>query len=251
MENAGQSPSATLDSVCDSFFSSQPAWVQGSLTRYDARFLFKCVLESGTDEVVEIGTASGFSSALLCCALSTARDAGLIGEDFRVVTYDMTTRWHRDRSRRVGDAARVQLSPELLSHLVFRNPAMAAEAKCDYADKDIKFLFIDANHRHPWPTLDLLVLLDCLKRGGTVMLHDINLPLVIPEFADWGAKYLFDDLVAEKYVPVGEGLPNIGRIKMPEDKVATRAQLIRILGAHLWQAKVPPEYLQRIGVPPP
>jgi hypothetical protein len=57
-----------------------------------------------------------------------------------------------------------------------------------------------------------------LRPGATVVLHDINLPLVEPEFQDWGAKYLFDGLDTTKDVPDDGELANIGRFAIPEDK---------------------------------
>ena len=35
--------------------------------------------------------------------------------------------------------------------------------------------FIDADHRHPWPLLDVLRLAPCIQSGGWILLHDIQL----------------------------------------------------------------------------
>lgn len=234
---------------CDAFYAEQPKWVFGSsISQFDTYFLFKTALTSGANTAVEIGTASGFSTAVLCHALNFASQAGLISSDFQVVSFDLFPHFYADESKRVGDAAREQLSPELLKHITFRNPATAADVRKHYGNDEIKLMFIDASHRHPWPTLDLLATLDCLSPGAVVLLHDINLPVIHPEFPDWGAKHLFDDLKIEKDMPQDEEIPNIGSIRIPEDKEQLRGQLLQILFTHEWQANVNKDYLVKLGI---
>ena len=213
-----------------------------------SRFLFKKALEARTALVVEIGTASGFSTAVLCHALDLASQAGLVGSDYKVVSYDIDPMFYADRTIRTGEGAREQLSKDLLNHIVFRNPAVATDTRQDFAHGQVEFLFIDANHDHPWPTLDLIAMLDCLAPGATVILHDINLPILIPTSSGWGPKYLFDELEIEKRVPEDGVLANIGSITIPRVKKALKKQLLKILYAHDWQADISQEYLDRIGV---
>jgi predicted O-methyltransferase YrrM len=236
-----------VEALCDAFYALQPKWVQGSLSRSDARFLFKTVFATKANRIVEIGTAAGFSTALLCYALKVACEAGLIDPAFQVVTYDVSTMWYADPTRRIGDAARAQLPPPLLEHVLFRNPAMAADVRRDFGPGQIPLLFIDANHKHPWPTLDLFATLDSLAPGATVVLHDINLPVRHPQFADWGAKFLFDDLALEKTSPNDESIPNIGSFMVPPDRDALRVRLIAISQMHQWQANIPQSQLDKIG----
>lgn len=236
------------DSLCDSFYGQRPDWLQGYISHFDARFLFKSVLSAGVAEAVEIGTASGLSTAILGYALDVASKSGIIDSDYRVVTYDIDPMFYADKSKRVGDGAREQLAQDVLDHIVFRNPATAIDAKEDFKDNAVEFLFIDANHQHPWATLDFLTLLDCLKPGATVVLHDINLPVIKPQYADWGPKYLFDELKIEKKVPDDGEIPNIGSVIIPEDKSSLKAQLLKILFSHEWQADIPQDYLEKVGV---
>ena len=211
------------------------------MSHSDARFLFRQAREAGTSVAVEIGTASGFSAGLLCHALAFASEAGRIGSDYRVVTYDIDPQIYVDRKRRSGDAAREQLPPALLDHVTFRAPATVADLTGDFEPEEILFLFIDASHSHPWPTLDLLGALDYLATGATVVLHDINLPVIHPEFAHWGVKHLFDSLTVEKEVADDVSEPNIGSIRIPTEKAELRDQLLRILYAHAWELDVPGE----------
>jgi predicted O-methyltransferase YrrM len=236
------------DNFCEAFYAQRPQWIDGSLSRSDARFLFKTAMEGHTSLAVEIGTASGFSTSVLCHALNFASKAGVITSDYSVVSYDISPYFYADETKRVGDAAREQLPPQLMEHIILRHPATAADLKQYHANDEIQFMFIDANHQHPWPTLDLLAALDSLSLGAVVLLHDINLPVRNPNFPDWGAKHLFDDLDVEKGVPQDEEIPNIGSIVIPEDKEQLRSQLMTILFAHEWKIDVKEDYLDRIGI---
>jgi predicted O-methyltransferase YrrM len=234
----GKSP----DAFSDAYVDARPEWIgEGSLSHYDARFLFRLAMEAEAPVAVEIGTASGFSTGLLCHALAFASKAKRIDSNYRVVTYDIDAQFYADRERRSGDAAREQLPPALLKHVTFRAPATVADLDRDFGVNEIRFLFVDGSHRHPWPTLDLLGALDYLAPAATVVLHDINLPLIHPKFADWGVKNLFDSLVVEKEVTDAGGDRNIGSIRIPPAKEELREQLLRILYTHAWELDVSPE----------
>jgi predicted O-methyltransferase YrrM len=233
---------------CNALNNAKPGWVTGSLSHADTRFLFTTAFNSNTHLAVEIGTAAGFSTTVLCHALSFAHEDGRIGADFRVISYDILPTIYFDPSRRVGDATREQLPPELLWHVSFRNPATAADLHQHHDSGSIQLLFIDANHAHPWPTLDLLAVLDCLGPRATVLLHDINLPLRHPEHQVWGAKHLFDDFEGQKAMASDDRLPNMGALVIPDNRERVREQLLQILHTHPWQSDVNSDYLARIGV---
>jgi hypothetical protein len=215
---------------------------------YDTRYLFRSVLKYAANIAVELGTGTGFSTAVVCHALNWASQAGLVATDYQVVTYDISARYYADRCKKVGAAALEQLPSELLEHVIFRNPAVASDVRKDYQVDEVALMFIDANHRHPWPTLDLFATLDCLRAGAVVILHDINLPVIHPQFPHWGVKYLFDDLKVPKDTPHDPEMPNIGRIIIPADKDQLRAELLSILFAHPWEMQVKRDYLKQIGI---
>ena len=243
-----------LNAFCHALYHRQPKWVTGSISYYDTRFVFKTALEAGRSVAVEIGTAAGFSTGVLCCALDFARQLGLVSPDFQVVSYDISPTFYADPTKLVGDGAREQLSPELLAHVVFKNPATALDVRKDFAGQGIELLFIDANHQHPWPTLDLLATLDVLRPGATVLFHDINLPVLYPEFADWGVHHLVNDPCMEMQLPQdtdNPDLPNICSIRIPAEKEPLREQLMKILSAHKWCAEIEDAYLAKLGVAKP
>lgn len=242
----------TIDTIVDQYCDQRPAWVAGDIGRPDARFLLLEAFRTQSRHLVEIGTASGMSTGLLCRGLDIARQAGLVGNDYRVVSYDLVERFYGATDHRVGDAAREILDDETLSHIMFRNPATALDAAREHAPDSVHFLFIDASHSHPWPALDLLAALPILAAGATVVLHDVNLPVVLPQFPDWGAYHLFHGLSLEKRL-AAEGYrpgspPNVGSVVIPADKAGLRAEILAIIAAHRWETDVPDAVLEVLGV---
>lgn len=225
------------DEYSDRLYHRRPSWVSGIVSHFDARYLFSRALGSGADVLFEIGTASGVSTAFLCSALDVASRAGRIGAHYTVWSYDVSTTFYADQSRLVGDATREMLSPDHLGHICFRNPGTSLSVADEFGQDSMSFLFLDANHRHPWPALDLLATLDCLHPGAEAVLHDINLPVREPGSCDRGAKYLFDDLDAEKLVDTADPTPNIGSVWIPADKAGFREQLLGIVSNHEWEAE--------------
>src|SRR5438093_8856344 len=132
------------EEYCRRLYASRPDWVLGTVSIHDAHYLFTRALEARAELVVEIGTASGFSTVFLCHALNFASKARLISSDFAVVSYDLNTRFYADERRRTGDAARELLEPELLEHIVFRSPATAVTVPAHHARETLSLVFLDA-----------------------------------------------------------------------------------------------------------
>ena len=232
---------------CRRLYHRRPEWVAGMISLRDAYFLFERVLAARPTTAVEIGTASGVSTAFLCEGLRIVHKAGQGASRFQVFTYDISRRFYADRTKRVGDAAREMLDADLLEHIEIRAPAVASELTADHARGSINFLFIDAAHRHPWPVLDLLAALDVLAVGAEVVLHDINLPAVGGSDAPAGAQYVFEGLQVAKRVPTDPGhLANIGSLTIPSDKRDLRRQLVRLAADHPWEVDVPPQVVRSI-----
>lgn len=232
-----------MSHACDAIYARVPDWAAaGSISLRDARFLFNRVVGARSKTVVEIGSAAGVSAGILCHALAAAHQSGTIGADYRVLSYDMRGIFHRDPTKQTGSAVHLMLDPELVDHIEFRHPATAITLREHHASDEIGMLFIDADHRHPWPALDLLATLGLLRPRAEVMIHDINLPLIAPEFNVWGAKYLFDDLDLEKHGDPASHPPNTGSVMVPEDKADLHQQLVEIVEAHEWETN-PPEAL--------
>jgi predicted O-methyltransferase YrrM len=233
------------DLFCTTFYRKRPSWIEGSLSEDDARFLFQQVLTAGADEAVEIGTGTGLSTAVLAHGMHFRAAAGQASHDWRVRSYDFLENLWFDPGRQVGDAARELLSEPLLAHVEFNSPALAVDVAKRHAADSIRFLFLDANHNHPWPALDLLAVLEVLGAGGIVVLHDVNLPRIHPEFPEWGVNRVFEELNVEKVLPDVE-LPNIGAFVVPSAKGPLRDQLIGIVERRPWDVDVREDFVERL-----
>ena len=96
----------------------------------------------------------------------------------------------------------------------------------------VDLAFIDANHYHPWPLLDVLHLSTVMARNSWLILHDINLPVIAPQFAAWGARYLFDAWPFEK--TTGGDHRNIGAVQLPGD-CSTLLPMAEALLTRTWE----------------
>lgn len=237
---------------CVEFFAKRPGWLEGYIADSDALFLLRAIWTVRPELVVEIGTASGYSAAFLAFALGLAAERGVVNPDYRVVTYDLSPRYYGDPTKPTGAVAGEILSPGALRHIAFKFPTTALHAAFKHKGQGVRLVFIDAHHSHPWPALDLLMLLDCVTEGSIVALHDVNLPIVNPKFQDWGPKWLFDACSLERYAPADQHPPNIGALRISADLAGLRAELVRIIESHRWENDprhiYKPSVLTRLGI---
>jgi hypothetical protein len=222
-----------------------PAWVTGHISHGDAAFLAGLVKELTPDAVVEIGVASGCSSAVLLEALASVHGAPVAGNPW-LYSFDAIDHCYFDPSKRVG-AAVDEMAPRLRDawRLTIDNGLAARRLLSGNA---LTCAFIDANHCHPWPTLDLLALLPVLRQGAWVALHDISLSRLnsSPECQVHGAEYLFDEWPWSKRAE--STLGNIGAIRLEGSGAETFDHCMHLL-AKPWQVYPPAEIREALGLP--
>jgi hypothetical protein len=189
---------------------------------------------------VEIGTSSGFSSAILGAALHR-RHPQIRGP--LVETIDFHSRYLVDQTKPIGfeipellpqlpDAVRVHTSRE--SDFI-RELARPGE---------LAFVFIDADHQHPWPVLDLLRVAPFVRKAGWILLHDIQLGTMgvtarkqgepLAYGAPFGAEWLFERWPFPK---ISGG--NIGAVQLPSNRAEIAPIAVKLMalpfemGSHL------------------
>jgi hypothetical protein len=173
----------------------------------------------GPVRAVEIGTSSGFSSAILAAALHRRHPQS--GAPL-VDTIDLHTRYLVDQTKPIGFEV-----PELLPQLpdaVRVHTSRQSDFIRELTRRDeLDFVFIDADHQHPWPVLDLLRVTPSVRNGGWVLLHDIQLGTMgatarekgepLAHGAPFGAEWLFDHWPFPKITG-----GNIGAVQLPLNK---------------------------------
>lgn len=148
------------------FTAKRPSWAGGTISDYDSRFLAGLVSFANARNVIEIGVASGWSSAVLLKTLS-----GMDGER-RVTGIDLSPRYYLDATIATGRAVD-EVVPECLPNYRLLTDRLAFDAMDEVGPVD--FAFIDGHHMHPWATLDMLSVLPHITRERWVALHDLHL----------------------------------------------------------------------------
>jgi hypothetical protein len=202
----------------------------GSVGLADCLFMTAFVSIVRPCRIIEIGTGSGFSSAVLACAIDAqGANAGKLCVD----TLDVHATYFGDRELRVGFEI-----PRLISEFPGA-VRVHAPRESDYirnlaSPNELEMAFIDANHQHPCPLLDLLRVVPYIRSTGWILLHDIRLGTSVEEFrrngvpvayeAVFGAEWLFDEW---PWTKIDGG--NIGAIQLPMERKAICAPMRRLM----------------------
>ena len=202
----------------------------GAIGSQDYFFLTAVASILAPPRALEIGTSSGFSSALIAAALHR-RHLELVGT--LVDTIDLHPQYLHDPTKPVGFEI-----PDLLPQLA---DAVSVHRRRDSnfvrelaRPDELAFVFIDADHQHPWPLLDSLRVAPYVRGGGWLVLHDIQLGTMgvnearkgkpFPYGAPFGAEWLFDGWLFRK---ISGG--NIGALQLPTDKLALAPMALNLM----------------------
>lgn len=223
------------------FFLSGPTWaVPGSVSPLDALFLGEMVRATRPSVILEIGVAAGCSTATL--AWAAVRHAA----DPRVIALDALEHWYLDATRPVGCAA-----PEMLADKRDAMRAIQIQGACTAlkvprlcADRSVDLAFIDADHRHPWPVLDALAILDSVRDDAWILVHDTRLVELAAkqqrktkQLAPWshrGPAHLYRAWPGRTIHAATES-GNIAALHVPSDRRAIRTALLSAIDEHPWE----------------
>lgn len=212
-----------------------PAWATGYISGSDAAFIAETIAREAPRAVLEIGVASGASSAAILHAL----DALPAQPGERVLhSCDVRATCYFDERYATGQACREMYPhPRAAWHLDCDADARRFAARTTPGSIDLAF--IDANHAHPWPLLDLLHLWPVMRPDAWIVLHDIELPIQHPEFQVYGPRWLFEAWPGEKVQGVGRWT-SIGAVRLPRAADALIPMATRLLQQE-WEHPVSPE----------
>lgn len=192
----------------------------GNVGPANLSFLSAVTSAIGATRMLEIGTASGASSALLASiAASTLAEQNLKPDGILLDTIDKKSHCLFDESKPIGFMI-AELAPELAPHISVHVNQDSFLARSLAHPGSVDLAFIDGNHQHPWPLIDLLNILPLMRSGAWLVLHDTNLPAVaavlgLPQ--RYGAKWIYDSWPGRKV-----GSDNIGAIALPQDTQTLR-----------------------------
>ena len=182
------------------------------------------------ERAVEIGTLAGFSAAIIAAALHRRHPHQ---KRVLVETIDRNIHSVVQNDRPVGFQI-PEIIPDFPDAVRVCAPADSAAIR-EFAGRDeLQLVFIDADHQHPRPLLDLLRATPYVRNGGWVLLHDIKLgttgrasPRIdhkLGTAASFGAEWLFADWQFRK---IGGG--NIGAVQIPAQKAAIIPIALRLM----------------------
>ncbi|MDH4063493.1 MAG: class I SAM-dependent methyltransferase [Acidobacteriota bacterium] len=235
-------PAQTLDDAAAGLHALYPAppWARGVTPKADAEFLLQMIAIEQPRRIVELGVASGVSSAVILYALDTLPD---IPGGRWLHSCDIQPTCYFDPAYATGDAVR-SMYPHPRSRWVLDTDLDARRLSQAAAGRDVDLTFIDANHCHPWPLLDLLHMTAIARPQSWIILHDINLPVIHAECQIWGAKWLFDAWPFEKLTGASVQA-NIGAVRLPRklpDLIPVAAELLHRpweFAPTLWHVAMP------------
>jgi predicted O-methyltransferase YrrM len=143
----------------------------GGIGSRDYFFLTCLVSILAPRRAIEIGTLTGFSTAIIAAAIDRQH-----GErnTITVETIDSHIHCSIDTSRPIGFEI-PDLIPDLVSSVRVHTGRESDLVREIASPGEFGLAFIDADHRHPWPLLDVLRLTPYLQSGGWILLHDIQL----------------------------------------------------------------------------
>ena len=193
----------------------------GGIGSRDYFFLTCLVSILAPRRVIEIGTLTGFSTAIIAAAIYHQHGKN---SEIAVETIDSHTHCIIDKTRPIGFEI-PDLVPDLVSSVRIHTGRESDFVREIAPPGEFGLAFIDADHRHPWPLLDVLRLAPYIESGGWVLLHDIQLGTYGKAERDagkeleggtpYGAEWLFERWPFRKIRSF-----HIGAIELPQRKDA-------------------------------
>ena len=175
------------------------------LNKVDMRFLNGMIRKYKPKKILEVGVASGGSSAIILNAIQNI-------ENSHLYSIDKLTNAYLNEEKETG-----WIVKEKFSNLMNKWTLYTGGITSNFIEEiggDIDLTFIDTVHYAPGEWLDILQILPFLKKkNAIVMLHDIRYQFEVKKFFYSSNDHLFTYLKGEKIIPkVPEVIPNIGAV---------------------------------------
>ena len=192
----------------------RPGW--GSTSAPEMHYITSVLERLAPQNIAEIGVASGITSAIICMEMKR------LGLQSTFYALDYSETFFGDKSKKVGyimesiekgDTDYKLLLKKTTLDLYDMAPSLALD-----------FVFIDANHQHPWPTLDTIAVLPHMRTGAKSVIVHHDLRLFANSALGIGPKVLMDQFPeSDKESGTREG--NIGSILVTQPPAAYESHL--------------------------
>lgn len=163
------------------------------MTTFDISFLCGLIKQHRPRKIVEVGIAAGATTSVVLNALS------ILDIDAKMISIDISERYYRDFSKKTGfvaDEAKSYIE-RIIDHQVLLGKAVP---ECiEDIGGNIDFLILDTVHSLPGELLDFIALYPHMKKGGVVVLHDVNVCHIAGTSNDYATKLLFAVVTGNKY----------------------------------------------------
>lgn len=225
---------------------NRPNWLKGAITKNECLFINAILHLKKAKNVLEIGVASGYSSAII---LKTIQEINQSDSLYELTSLDNTKHCYFDNTKRTGIYLYKTL-PHLVKHFNLKHFSTAS-IDSKLINKKFDVCFIDANHKHPYPALDLLFTIDYMNDDAVYILHDINLAKNNSNFKDSnGPLFLFDGLLGPKFlgeINKGDQHANIGAWLLPTNKKKQEIKdnIVNLIKNHKFEQNLSTEYLKK------
>lgn len=176
----------------------------------ESAFLNGIIRKHKPKKIVEVGVASGASSALILNAIKDIPEAHLH-------SIDLSPTYYRDTSLETGFLVRKSF-PELAQRWTLHTGGLALEFM-DSIGSGIDLCLLDTSHKNPGELLDFLMVYPYLKKDALLVIHDIAYHLNFSSKFGFTCAMLFSALKGEKYMPCTLSettMPNIGMVHLTD-----------------------------------
>lgn len=181
--------SDTQEDYAKSIYDHLLKWSpRGQIGQPEAKLLARFIEEQKSESIVEVGVASGFSSAFMAHCMKRHTKNGVIA------AIDYGERLYYDTSKDVCFIALEEAKDMPEVKIESHTSRTSADIEQIAAGRKFDAALIDGDHYQPWCALDSLMLLPFLKPGGFVFCHDLHLYLVQNYREQYGPKVVYDQL---------------------------------------------------------
>lgn len=209
----------------------------GAVAPSELAFIQRLITQHKPDSFVEVGMASGLSTGFIATFLEEQGGSTLLSLDHDDTFFGDKTKPNGFLVPEIytGDKVRVDL-------VKFKTALNVHEF-----DQSFDMAFVDANHQHPWPAIDMMALYPKMSGPRIMIHHDLRLFMKQDVMFGIGPKYLFDQFRDRQRIRSRANGGNIFAVRLDMAQDEFEVILTDLLKLP-WSLRTPlqPKYLEQI-----